>query len=117
MNQAWYCGSTATVAVTVMGLSSVVITQQVHGYSLRWVDCIGAHLSALLICLPAPRHYCWGAGPRSAPSAGGPSSLPTLDRTSSSLDEAPKPAGNGQSHTVHHIIICSQTYVKQHTLL
>ena len=34
-------------------------------------------------------------GPRSAPSAGGPLSLPTLERTSSSLDEASKSEGNG----------------------
>ncbi|KAL3149110.1 hypothetical protein ABBQ32_001950 [Trebouxia sp. C0010 RCD-2024] len=36
-------------------------------------------------------------GPRSAPSAGGPSSMPTLERTSSSLDEVSKPAGNGDA--------------------
>lgn len=34
-------------------------------------------------------------GARSAPSAGGPSSLPTLERTSSSLDNSSATAGNG----------------------
>lgn len=53
--------------------------------------------------VPPPAAWmCWGAGPRSAPSAGGPSSPPTLDRTSSSLDEASKSAGNGQLHTLHN---------------
>ena len=70
------------------------------------IDSIAAATAAVTMgtlhhgVFPLASWGCWGAGQRSAPSAGGPSSMPTLDRTSSSLDEASKPAGNGQLHTL-----------------